>query len=616
MMRKLCLFLTFCALGLIFVPWALAVPTGTGGHQLNLGSDAGDDLAVDSDKFVVEGDTGEVGLGVTDPGAKLEVGDGTGTFIDGTNDILVADDVEIDGALYVAEGVQAVDGTYTHIGRLTAGDATFTDTTISALTASRCIETDANKKLVSAAGACAAGGGEFTDGGEFMYPSDDSGVEDVVLGGTTIAGSKIYLDAGVGGVTAVNATFAGIGRVTPGDATFTRIYMNTADMNNSIGVLIADGTTTGLGAGLLSYFSHAAAGTALPDRSGYTFYFTDGRGDDRTSGATNDDYDTMHIYKWYYPSGAGGTMNAAGSALHVATDPYGTLGGTLNDTTHALKVSHGIWGDAPGKGDAVYINNNMTATSNSISIEHAGTGNIAEILAEKTDYTATMMLLMANEETTGDFTFLNFKVDQDGTPTTVFRVDDDGHVLASGYATFTRGVNSTPLGNVVPRDATFTDVKVTGSLQIPNSTSPTVNAAGEIAEDTVANQLLVGAAPQVHDPRRFFSMTIESPADADNILWFKAPFPMTITNITCGVDPAGTGESAVIDVQERDAAGDNPASVDASITCDNDGAADDGAISNSGIDSGDWMSLDVGTVTGTVSQVFVTVTYKVERELL
>jgi hypothetical protein len=105
------------------------------------------------------------------------------------------------------------------------------------------------------------------------------------------------------------------------------------------------------------------------------------------------------------------------------------------------------------------------------------------------------------------------------------------------------------------------------------------------------------------------SVTLESPTDADNFMLFKAPWDMTITDIDCIVDPADSSESAIIDVQERDATADNPATVDAQITCDNDGAADDGAFSNGAIDLGDWISLDIATVSGTVTQVSATIKF-------
>lgn len=105
------------------------------------------------------------------------------------------------------------------------------------------------------------------------------------------------------------------------------------------------------------------------------------------------------------------------------------------------------------------------------------------------------------------------------------------------------------------------------------------------------------------------NITIESPADADNFLIGKWQEAVTITDIHCIVDPADTGESVVIDIQERNGTGDSPATVDTTITCDNDGAEDDGTLTNGAIDAGDWWSVDIGTVTGTVTQVSISVYY-------
>lgn len=102
------------------------------------------------------------------------------------------------------------------------------------------------------------------------------------------------------------------------------------------------------------------------------------------------------------------------------------------------------------------------------------------------------------------------------------------------------------------------------------------------------------------------SFVLESPTDDDAFILFKAPHAITITDIDCIV---GAATSAVIDIQECDSAGANCATVDATITCDADGAADDGTLSNGGIDAGDWLKLDIGTVTGTVKYVSGTVTF-------
>jgi hypothetical protein len=102
----------------------------------------------------------------------------------------------------------------------------------------------------------------------------------------------------------------------------------------------------------------------------------------------------------------------------------------------------------------------------------------------------------------------------------------------------------------------------------------------------------------------FKGMTIETPTDADNFFAFEAPVALTITRVTGIVESA---TSAVLTWQECDAAGDNCSTIE-SVTADVDGTISTD-IDNSGIDAGDIIRLDVGTVTGTVGQAHSTITF-------
>lgn len=196
----------------------------------------------------------------------------------------------------------------------------------------------------------------------------------------------------------------------------------------------------------------------------------------------------------------------------------------------------------------------------------------------------------------------------------------------SSETNLTCGTNCTLTGDEISVDDSFLlnsgdigtgvyDFGGATSIEIVNGTGPTVDAAGEIAVDTTDDQLVYyGGAKRVLSYKRDKSITLETPADADNFNIWKAPDGLTITDIHCIVDPADTGESVVIDVQERNSTADSPATVDATITCDNDGAEDDGTLSNGTIDAGDWVSLDIGTVTGTVTQVTVSIYYTLDAE--
>jgi len=157
------------------------------------------------------------------------------------------------------------------------------------------------------------------------------------------------------------------------------------------------------------------------------------------------------------------------------------------------------------------------------------------------------------------------------------------------------------------------DAAGTGNVfTIEDGTGVSAASSGQLKLDTNADQLVYfGAAAKVIDPRQTLSAVLMSPVDADTPLIFKAPYGMVITDIDC---ITGAATSAVIDVQECTSAGATCATVDATITCDSDGAADDGSLTNGTIDAGDWIKLDIGTVTGTVLAVTVTITYTVVQE--
>ena len=100
-----------------------------------------------------------------------------------------------------------------------------------------------------------------------------------------------------------------------------------------------------------------------------------------------------------------------------------------------------------------------------------------------------------------------------------------------------------------------------------------------------------------------------SPGTADDFTEDLIVNAITITNIDCIVDPADSSENVVIDLNECDSTGDNCVTVDANITCDNDGATDDGSLSNAVIDAGDWTQLEIVSVTGTVARLTVVIRY-------
>jgi hypothetical protein len=102
----------------------------------------------------------------------------------------------------------------------------------------------------------------------------------------------------------------------------------------------------------------------------------------------------------------------------------------------------------------------------------------------------------------------------------------------------------------------------------------------------------------------FKSFTLDSPTDSDNKFMFVAQVALTVTSVTGIVEDA---TSAVLTLQECDSAGDNCSTIEA-VTADVDGTIST-SIDNAGIDAGDVVRVDVGTVTGTVGSAHVTVAF-------
>jgi len=157
-------------------------------------------------------------------------------------------------------------------------------------------------------------------------------------------------------------------------------------------------------------------------------------------------------------------------------------------------------------------------------------------------------------------------------------------------------------------------------LAISGTTSPTitveavpsnatVNAAGEVTIDTTTDQIRwYGTAQQQLSPKLTLSVVVPSVADTDDMLIMKAPYGMTITALDCIVSAA---TSATINIQECDSAGANCVDTATSdLACDTDGA-NTTTLNNAAVDSGDWLKLDVASISGTPGTLTVTVTYTI-----
>jgi len=139
------------------------------------------------------------------------------------------------------------------------------------------------------------------------------------------------------------------------------------------------------------------------------------------------------------------------------------------------------------------------------------------------------------------------------------------------------------------------------SFEIVNAADPTVDAAGEIAIDTTSDHIeYYGGAKRVIGYRYTECRTLEDPADADDdIPVWAFPEAITITDVHCQTE-GGTSIALTM--------GDGTNSLEA-VTCDADGADDDGSIANGTFTANETIEWDFGAPTGAVGWVMGCITY-------
>ncbi len=159
-----------------------------------------------------------------------------------------------------------------------------------------------------------------------------------------------------------------------------------------------------------------------------------------------------------------------------------------------------------------------------------------------------------------------------------------------------------------------TDVTAVTTLDIPSGATVDSSEAGEIGIDTTDDQFIYyGAAARVIPYKMENSFAIASTTlleNPDTHRLIKSQDGITITDIHCITD---TG-TVIIELMEQSATGTGDATVDAPITCDSNGAEDDGSLSNGPIDAADWIAARIGTAASSPTILNVTWYYTVTRE--
>ena len=187
--------------------------------QINLGDDAGDDFIVDTNKLVVEGDNGNVGIGTAAPGAQLEIHDTTTSSANTGGALrLSANDGAVMGdshRLGVIEFTGAEDGSNTQTvgARIEAlTDAAWTNaengcalyfyTTDGNASQTNVLKLDSNEKatfsgqILAAAGDCVFGNGQAAAVSVAATAHNVAGKAISITAGTTTAGTTNNIAGG------------------------------------------------------------------------------------------------------------------------------------------------------------------------------------------------------------------------------------------------------------------------------------------------------------------------------------------------------------------------------------------------------------------------------------
>ena len=180
-----------------------------------------------------------------------------------------------------------------------------------------------------------------------------------------------------------------------------------------------------------------------------------------------------------------------------------------------------------------------------------------------------------------------------------------GALVFGTSPTFTTGI-TVPNDSISHTELSEGDAFVfTGSVAIPQG-SPTIDGAGEIGIDTTSDQLVYyGGAKRVLSHEQTMGFALEDPVDADDNVPFHFPKrAITITDVYCQVD-GGTSIAMVIS--------DGTNALE-SITCDADGAEDDGSIANGSFTARERMEFDLDAASGTNTWLNIVITYTIDAD--
>ena len=181
----------------------------------------------------------------------------------------------------------------------------------------------------------------------------------------------------------------------------------------------------------------------------------------------------------------------------------------------------------------------------------------------------------------------------------------------------TSAVTSTAFAESILDDADEATFKATVNLEIGTDVqaydadlstyagiTPSANVQTMLGSaDNAAILANIGAEPAGISFPVLEERTITDPVDADDYYWFKVDGATTVSSVDCIAQ--GSTPSITVDVQECDSSGASCSSILSSvITCN--GGNDAGTVSDSTLADNAWIYVALGTPSGTVSAISVT----------
>lgn len=180
----------------------------------------------------------------------------------------------------------------------------------------------------------------------------------------------------------------------------------------------------------------------------------------------------------------------------------------------------------------------------------------------------------------------------------------EGGAATTATALAANGSNCTAGNYPLGVDASGAVESCTADDDVPEAADYSALTAGRSLTAPSAGTIDADAELYTHTK----CMMIESPAVGDDFLFFRAETAITITGIDC---LAADGTSVAVLVKECNSNGGACGNTEASITCGTTNTTEASGIDDSAVDAGDWMRIDPGTNTGTVTQLSVCVTFTV-----